>query len=157
MSEQPTHPPVPGTLGSQMPALQTLVALADFCGSLPTPYITVSGVYANHVDLQLDNPADFEVWRTALQIPPAAVELHAYRPESWLAATTVVRGITVVLAGHGLLLAVEDARKSPVEDAQQRAASVDAQRYEVEHEAEPPLAVALVEVRPLADMPGGAM
>ncbi|MFD9369612.1 hypothetical protein ACFWA6_18235 [Streptomyces sp. NPDC060020] len=100
-------------LTEQAPTINALAALAAAYGHLPVPYITVQTT-GPAVDLQLDCPADFEAWRSALGVAPAAVTLHAYAGQTWLATNTLFRGIKVVLSGHGLPITVEQARTSQV-------------------------------------------
>lgn len=149
MSEQPTGDCQAPTIGEQLPAIQSLAALASTFSALPAAYIVVSGVCLDRFDLQVETPADFEVWREALQVAPEAVEFHSYGGGSWLELRTVFHGTRVHVTGHGLYVGVEVAKVSPTEDANWQ------------DDAVPPLAaagpVAPVEVRTLADMPGGAM
>ncbi|MGQ4486854.1 hypothetical protein ACN6LM_003869 [Streptomyces sp. SAS_281] len=108
MTTDNTAPVPTGTFADLLPAIEAVTYLAKTFPHLPAPY-TVLGQGAV-IDLQADTPDAFDAWRTALQIPPAAVELHAYAEGAWLHATTIVRGVPLVLMGYGLPLTYEQAR-----------------------------------------------
>lgn len=101
MSE-PTYTPERHLLGDQEDVFEALVALAEAFGQLPTPYITIHrGSLMPRVKLQLDSPSLFEVWRTALGIPSAAVELHTGNMP-WLSAEGAFSGTALEITGHGI-------------------------------------------------------
>lgn len=106
MSTQVTQEP--RTLAQQMPAAEALVGLTKMLGHLPAPYVVVHST-PPVIALQLNTPSEFETWRTALQLAPDTVTLHAYVDTAWLAADTVFRGVEVHLTGHGLPLTLEQA------------------------------------------------
>lgn len=102
----------PRPLAQQALAAEALVGLTMMFGHLPAPFVTVHLphlVQLAQLDFQLETPADFEAWRTALQLAPAAVTLHAYRSSTWLATETVFRGVCLKLTGHNLPLTEEQA------------------------------------------------
>jgi hypothetical protein len=142
MSEQPTGGRSAATIAEQLPAIESLAALAGMLGHLPGAYFTMHHVFANRLDVQADSPADFEVWREALQVPAETVELHTYKGGTWLKARTTFHETEVELTSHGLLIDPDDAKSTPQQDAERRrAARLDVQRHEVEDPAVPPLLV----------------
>ncbi|MGW1127494.1 hypothetical protein [Streptomyces sp. NPDC002526] len=108
MTTKITHPVDIPTLADLLPAIEAVTYLSKTYPALPAPY-TVLGEGAV-IDLQTHTPHAFEAWRTALQIPPAAVELHAYAEDAWLHATTIIRGVPLVLTGYSLPITFEQAR-----------------------------------------------
>lgn len=128
MSEKPTQPPEAPTIGDQRPVFEALVAMADMFASLPAPYTTIAHSPTTKVGLQLANPQEFEAWQVALQIPPTAVDLHAYANIAWVSGQTMVHGVRVELLADvptpGHL-----AQVSPAEDARRQAQAV-AEQFE---------------------------
>lgn len=98
--------PKPPQTSELVPAAEALVELACMFGRLPRPYVMFHTSYVR-IDLQLDSPAGFEAWRTALQIAPGDVQLKEFQGNTWLAADGVYRGVPVWLTGHGLSLSAE--------------------------------------------------
>lgn len=89
-------------------AAAALASLAGLDASLPTPYVTIHTYGADTtITFQLDTPAEFEQWRTALTVPAEVVELKSHAGSNWLAATARFQGIKVCLRGYGLALASE--------------------------------------------------
>jgi hypothetical protein len=97
------------TLAQQARAAEALVGLTRMYGHLPAPTIRIHAT-DTATDLTLEAPTEFEMWRTALQVAPDAVALHAYATSVWLVAEAVFRGVRVYLYGYGVPLTVEQAR-----------------------------------------------
>ncbi|MFJ3085029.1 hypothetical protein [Streptomyces sp. NPDC086838] len=108
MTTDDTAPVPTNTFADLLPAIEAVTYLAKTHPTLPAPY-TVLGQGAV-IDLQAHTPDAFEAWRAALQIPPAAVELHAYDEDAWLQTSTVIRGVPLLLMGYGLPISVGEAR-----------------------------------------------
>ncbi|MFE5090643.1 hypothetical protein ACFRCI_09610 [Streptomyces sp. NPDC056638] len=103
------------SLAQQAPAAEALMGLAQMAGDLPAAYIVIHASMPVHIAVQLDTPAQFEAWRTALQVPAESVEMLA-EPSAdmvWLATDMVVRGVAVRLTGHGVALSPETAEILP--------------------------------------------
>lgn len=109
MTTETTHPTPTGTLADLASAIEALAHLQAAHPTLPTLRVALPHNGAS-IDLQAGNPHAFEQWRAALQIPPTSVELRAYYDAAWLHALTPVRGVAVILTGHGLPLTADQAR-----------------------------------------------
>lgn len=110
--------PYPASIGEQRPAVDALVRLAAMFGTLPPAYITVTTTARNQVDLLLDSPHDFEVWREALGVPTDSVSWHVHSGSVWIAAAIEVHGAVVKMSGHGVPVSSELAKVSPAQDAE---------------------------------------
>ncbi|MFG2307626.1 hypothetical protein ACGFS9_02885 [Streptomyces sp. NPDC048566] len=102
-------------ISAQLSSLQLLLDWAAQKPELPAGYITVNRPYRGGpamLDLQLNTPSEFEQWRAALGIAPARVSLHPRGRGSWVEASTVIDGIRVTVAAHGILL-TEDQLSAP--------------------------------------------
>ncbi|MEU2799012.1 hypothetical protein [Streptomyces sp. NPDC007117] len=97
------------TLAEQASAFEALDALAGTCPDLPPVYLTVHDSSFSGVIAQCDTLADFEAWRSALQIPTAEVNLVADKQGGWLSAEATVRGVRLRITGHGLVVTREQA------------------------------------------------
>lgn len=153
MSETPT----PAT-GGQRSAVALLAEFVAAFPDLPAPSIVVHAHSELGLALQLMRGCDVEAWRQALGIDPALMRLSLYVNVAWLETAVQVGPVLVQLHGD-VPLPPDRAARTPLEDAAFQAAML-VQRHELEDPAEPPLPgaqpVELVEVRTLADMPGGA-
>ncbi|MFJ4990018.1 hypothetical protein ACIP9H_40260 [Streptomyces sp. NPDC088732] len=111
MSTHITDRPPRLTMGDQAREIVALAGLAAEYADMPAAFITVSDVPgALHIDLQLDSPQDFEVWRAALGIDPQSVLLRLSGRDSWLSTEAgEYRGVSVGLAGFGVELTREQA------------------------------------------------
>ncbi|MFG3140798.1 hypothetical protein ACGFZA_31905 [Streptomyces sp. NPDC048211] len=109
MTPETTRPTPTGTLADLASAIEALAYLQRTFPTLPTLHVILLHNGAS-LDLQANSPDAFEQWRTALQIPPAAVELHAYYEGAWLHAVAAARGIATILTGHGLPITADQAR-----------------------------------------------
>lgn len=98
-----------GTFADLGPAIEALTYLQTTFAHLPVMYVTIYNS-SGDLDLQTSDPATFEAWRIALQIPHTTVEMKTFAGNVWLSAATTVRGVHVRLAGHGVPLTVEQAR-----------------------------------------------
>lgn len=98
-----------GTFADLGPAVEALTYLQTAFAHLPVMYVTIYNSRGD-LDLQTSDPAAFEAWRIALQIPHTTVEMKTFASDVWLSASTTVRGVPVKLAGHSLPLTVEQAR-----------------------------------------------
>jgi hypothetical protein len=90
-------------LGEQGRAVQVLADLIAQHPKLPAAYITLHAPIHEidadaRLDIQLDGPA-FEDWRSALNVDPAGVALHATVSNTWLAFDTVRNSVRVHVAG----------------------------------------------------------
>ncbi|MGW2591989.1 hypothetical protein ACWCXC_17220 [Streptomyces sp. NPDC001515] len=132
MTTETTRPEPTGTFADLAAAAQALAHLQATYPTLPALYISVPST-GTSLDLQAGTPGAYEVWRAALGIPPAAVELRSYYESAWLHASTRVEGVVTLLTGHGLPITGEQAREDQ--------APADSPR---------------AEVLPLADAVGGA-
>lgn len=148
----------PVTIGDQFAGVRAVAWLTESMSHLPAAYITIPSHSITAVRFGLRSTPDFEAWRAVFQVPAELVELHTYGVNSWLSMTIAVHGAEVMFAADVDVLP-EFAVRSPAEDAAFQAAML-VQRHELEDPAEPPLPgaqpVEQVEVRTLADMPGGA-
>lgn len=114
MTTETTEPVAEATapISGQRTGVQALAALIDQFESLPDAHITIHqpfrGSHAK-LDLQLQTPLDFEVWRTALQIAPETVALHVTISFAWLAADHRFDGVPVHITGFGVPLTPEQA------------------------------------------------
>ncbi|PJN31341.1 hypothetical protein CG717_16385 [Streptomyces sp. CB02613] len=97
------------TLAEQTSAFEALDVLASACPDLPPVYLTVHASSFSGVIAQCNTVADFESWRSALQIPTSEVDLIVDGQGGWLAAEATVRGVRLRITGHGLLIAQEQA------------------------------------------------
>ncbi|MFB7285494.1 hypothetical protein [Actinacidiphila glaucinigra] len=96
------------TMGDQAREIVALAGIAAEFADLPSAYITLNDVPgARNIDLQLDTPYDFEVWRVALGIDPQTVALRVGGMDAWLSTDVEYRGVSVHLAGHGIPVARE--------------------------------------------------
>jgi hypothetical protein len=158
VSEQSTYGD-PATIGDQFAGVRAVAWLTESMSHLPAAYITIPSHSVASVRFGLRSTSDFEAWRAVFAVPAGLVEFHHYGVSSWLSMTVVVQGAEVMFAADVEVLP-EFAVRTPVEDAEFQAALL-VQRHELEDPAEPPLAWAEpaepVAVRPLADMPGGAL
>ncbi|NED73320.1 hypothetical protein G3I51_13405 [Streptomyces sp. SID9944] len=108
-------------ISSQGDATDALVALIETFGHLPSAYIKIHAPVRSfapaRLALQFDSPQAFELWRTALAVPPSGVALHAVSDEYvWLDAAAVFRGVRVELTGFGVPLSAELANRAQVAD-----------------------------------------
>jgi hypothetical protein len=94
-------------LAEQAPAFEALTALEVMLPSLPPAYFTIHANSYSPVCVQCDTVADFEAWRTALQVPTDVVELRADTSGGWLVAETVFRGVGLRITGHGIAVTQE--------------------------------------------------
>ncbi|MGP3752169.1 hypothetical protein [Streptomyces sp. IBSNAI001] len=104
-----------GSIAEQAPAFEALDLLVSMFPDLPAAYITTYAKSYAGLAAQLNTPAEFEAWRTALQIPTEAVDLHGDSAGGWLAAETTVRGVLLRITGHGLTVTREQAEPQPRE------------------------------------------
>lgn len=103
------------SLTEQAAAFETLDLLVSLYPDLPPAYITIHDTALVGVKAMCDTATDFEAWRTALQIPTAAVDLYGNSAGGWLAAETTVRGVLLRITGHGLAISREQAEPQPKE------------------------------------------
>ncbi|MFG2747230.1 hypothetical protein ACGFY0_45255 [Streptomyces chartreusis] len=89
-------------ISDQAPAVAALLALTDMFGTLPSGYITIHTTGDVRVGLQLETPAEFEAWRTALLVPPEDVELKQWNGSTWLSVDGLFRGVGIHLTGYGI-------------------------------------------------------
>jgi hypothetical protein len=88
-----------------MQLIQALASLAEQHPTLPEAYITVHTPFDSwpgKVDLQLQAPQEFELWREALAIAPDNVSLHATRSSTWLAADGEHEGVRIHISGFNV-------------------------------------------------------
>lgn len=97
------------TLAEQTAAFEALDVLASTCPDLPPVYLTVHDSSSSGVIAQCDTVADFESWRSALQIPTSEVDLVADQQGGWLSAEATLRGVRLRVTGHGLAVTQEQA------------------------------------------------
>jgi hypothetical protein len=96
----------------QQPAVEALAILLTQYPALPAAYITIHAPYElrpGRLDLQMENAWEFELWRDALEIPPADVHLYVTSNSVWLAAVTRVLDAKVEISGFGIQLTPEQA------------------------------------------------
>lgn len=93
--------PTRTTITDQFTAFRALDSLSAAHPALPAAYIVVY-TDAKGFAVQLHDPASFEAWRDALGIETDAVELKAFRNDSWLQADIEYGGVTVHLTGFGI-------------------------------------------------------
>lgn len=99
--------PDPGRTSEQAPAFEALAAIVAEFAELPRPYIVVHNTGPTFI-LQLMHPSHFEVWREALGLPTASVQLKG-STSVWLEAFSRFRGVAFQLTGHGVPLTAEQA------------------------------------------------
>ena len=114
MSHNSTDDPTQGiflsTLSEQAPAFEALVELNTMFGHLPAAYIKIHTTRLGGIGVQLDDPAKFEQWRVALQIPSASVNVKHGESHCWLTADTTFRGMPLDVTGFGVPLTAEQAQ-----------------------------------------------
>lgn len=105
---EPEQPEVP-SITAQRAAFEALAAMAATFPELLSGYATVhTPMYGPAtIGLGLRNPQGFEQWRTALQIEPRDIEVHADNKGAWLAGNGVFCGVEVHVTGFGLPLTPE--------------------------------------------------
>ena len=101
------------TPADQATALEALNLLTSMSPTLPPVHVTVHATTYGGVHAQCDTATDFEAWRTALQIPTDAVDLHGSSAGGWLSAETAVRGVYLRITGYGLNITPEQAEPQP--------------------------------------------
>lgn len=105
-------------ISSQGDATDALVALIETFGHLPCGYIKIHRPVLTvpaALGIQFDSPQAFEVWRTALAIPPSGVELKATSDDYvWLQADGVFHGVAVHLTGFNVPVTAEQANTPQV-------------------------------------------
>lgn len=123
MSTQITVPPA-APIGEKTEVFEALTVLSYAFRDLPTPYVTIHSTKRSGFDLQMESPQDFELWRAALGIDSAAVELKSGSGSVWLDADFDFRGIPASLSGFGVSLSreVAETRQAAPADASQVAA-----------------------------------
>lgn len=96
-------------IAEQRAAFEALAAMAvafpDLHGGYATVHTPMYGAAA--IGLSLRSPQGFEQWRTALQIEPRDIEMHADDKGAWLAGDSMFYGVEVHLTGFGLPLSRE--------------------------------------------------
>ncbi|MGW2692419.1 hypothetical protein ACWC3Y_11215 [Streptomyces sp. NPDC001296] len=106
---EPTTRPI----SSQGDATDALVALIETFGHLPSGYIKIHRPVLTvpaTLGIQLDSPQNFEMWRTALAVPPSGVTLHATTDDYvWLDADAVFHGVAIHLTGFNVPLSAQQA------------------------------------------------
>jgi hypothetical protein len=158
MSEQPTENGRYATIAQQAPALDAFASLMRTFPSLPAVSLTIHSYGPAEMWAQPDTAADVEAWRVALQVPPSEVRLYVYASYCSLEFDGFALGVKVKVF-TSTSLAPNLAEVSPQEDAERQAAALVEQPQPVEDAAAPPQAfepVPPIDVRPLAEMPGGA-
>ncbi|MFD8919399.1 hypothetical protein ACFV0Y_16470 [Streptomyces sp. NPDC059569] len=85
------------------PVITLRLLLVEHPG-LPAPCANLTPIYSNVLELSFHNSfADFEAWRAALNIPPAAVthRVQGNGTTATLTARTEFAGATVEIVGYG--------------------------------------------------------
>jgi hypothetical protein len=105
---------IPPTLGELRPVITAVAALADAFPALPGP-VEIARVVTRHnallgirVDLHTTF-ADFEAWRTALDVDPADVEHLPLATVQTLRAYGTFHGVPVVVTAYGPVFALAQA------------------------------------------------
>jgi hypothetical protein len=158
MSEQPTENNRYATISQQALAVDAFAALMRTFPSLPAVSLTIHSYAPAEMWAQPDTAADVEAWRVALQVPPSEVRLYVYASYCSLEFDGFALGVKVKVF-TSTSLAPHLAEVSPQVDAERQAAALVEQPQLVEDAEVSPLPfepVAPIEVRPLAEMPGGA-
>lgn len=88
------------------PLSEALSALIAEFAELPRPYVVLHTTLTG-IGLQLSDPAEFELWREALALPPGEVDLAVTPAMAWLHVSGRYRGVAFDLTGHGVLVSVE--------------------------------------------------
>ncbi|MDR3081972.1 MAG: hypothetical protein LBV60_13805, partial [Streptomyces sp.] len=100
-----THLTEQDTLADQAAALTVLAAIAARNPGLPAAYFIVhepAPHWAPYIAVLCDSPGAFELWRTALAIPPAATTLTQNTARAWMYAACELNGVTLQLTGNGI-------------------------------------------------------
>jgi hypothetical protein len=96
----------------QQPAIQALMSLSAQYPALPAGYITIHSPHElrpGRLDLQMASAWEFELWRDALEIPPAKVNLVVTATSVWMSAVTSVLDAEVEISGFGIRLSRDEA------------------------------------------------
>jgi hypothetical protein len=99
-----------GSIADQAGSFEALDLLVSMFPTLPPAYFTIHATSHSGVGAQCNSTADFEAWRTALQIPTNMVDLHSDSVNGWLSAETTVRGVHLRITGFGLAITEEQAK-----------------------------------------------
>lgn len=131
------------TVADQGPALAVLLALIEQHPDLPPAYITLHGHMATEPILYVGGPAELEVWREALAVPPGDVALCAGEHAAFLKMHHHVGGFTIQINGH--IAGDDDGGRlslSPQDDARLHAGRLAEQRHQVLDADVPALVIA---------------
>ncbi|MEU9558038.1 hypothetical protein [Streptomyces fumanus] len=109
MTTSSQTPPVPHRAAELAPVAEALAGLVAEFADLPRPYIYLNTTVPV-VGIQLSDPAEFELWREALAVPPAGVDLVVTAGGAWLSVDGRFRGVEFHLTGHGVPLSVEQSQ-----------------------------------------------
>lgn len=109
MNNKITAPHTPTLASQQGAAIAALSMLLTEYSDLPPAYITMHPRADTAFILILDNPQDAEIWRTALGIDPATVDLGFGDGRVWTQIMTTYRDVPVRLIGNGVPLSAETA------------------------------------------------
>lgn len=117
MTTQTTEPAtVTDRVIEQQKAVQVLLELIGQHEGLPAPYIIVHAPFPKYqepakLDLQLDGPDTFELWREALGAPTGGVRFHTTSSNSWLAVDFEHDGVGIHLVGFTAPMPVQRAHE----------------------------------------------
>ncbi|MFJ9657576.1 hypothetical protein ACIRPR_06360 [Streptomyces griseoflavus] len=102
-------PPTVHRIAELAPVAEALAALVAEYADLPRPYVYMFTT-SPRIGLQLDGPAEFELWREALAVPPAEVDLVVTPGSAWLDASGEFRGVAFDMSGHDVPVSVKQSR-----------------------------------------------
>jgi len=105
---------IPPALGELRPVIRAVAALADAFPSLPGPVeigrVITRTTVALGIRVELHTTfADFEAWRTALDVDPTAVEHLPLATVQTLRAYGTFQGVPVVVTAYGPVFALAQA------------------------------------------------